>query len=59
MCGSDEKDSQDIAEQREAVILFADLMNSSELANNWSLPDYDNFVAVFQEELGEVVEHFI
>jgi tetratricopeptide (TPR) repeat protein len=57
MCSSNEN-SQD-TEQREAVILFADLMNSSELANNWSLPDYDKFVAVFQKELGEVVKDFI
>ncbi|MFQ5639751.1 MAG: tetratricopeptide repeat protein [bacterium] len=46
-------------EQREAVILFADLMNSSELANNLSLPDYDRFVTVFQKKLGSVVARFI
>lgn len=56
---SKKNDIECFPEQREAVILFADLMNSSELANNWTLPDYDNFVNVFQRELGEVVKHFI
>jgi class 3 adenylate cyclase len=53
------KQETDIAKRREAVILFADLMNSSELANNQSLIDYDRFVAIFQKELGEVVEQFV
>ncbi|UCH93613.1 MAG: tetratricopeptide repeat protein [Candidatus Aminicenantes bacterium] len=46
-------------QQREAVILFADLINSSELANIWTLSEYDDFVKSFQKELGEVVKQFI
>lgn len=46
-------------QQREAVILFADLMQSSELANIWALSDYDEFMKEFQKELGEVVKEFI
>ncbi len=46
-------------QQREAVILFADLMQSSELANIWTLSDYDEFMKAFQKELGEVVREFI
>jgi class 3 adenylate cyclase/tetratricopeptide (TPR) repeat protein len=56
---NEESISHNNSGQREAVILFADLMNSSELANNWSLHSYDEFVTVFQKELGEVVKQYI
>jgi tetratricopeptide (TPR) repeat protein len=51
--------SKCIPQQREAVILFADLINSSELANIWTLSEYDDYVKSFQKELGEVVKQFI
>lgn len=58
MCSSGEKKSQD-TEQREAVILFADLMNSSELSNVLPSEEYDKILTEFQEKLGEVVEEEI
>jgi tetratricopeptide (TPR) repeat protein len=45
---------------RQAVILFADIMNSSELANNLSLDDYCNFVIIpFQEVAYQVVKKYL
>lgn len=42
----------------EAVILFADLMNSSQLSNLSKLDDYDSFMCDFQRAAGEIVHEW-
>ncbi len=43
---------------RNIVILFADVMNSSEIANNLSLCEYYNFITNFQNCFREVCEFY-
>lgn len=40
-----------------ATILFADLMNSTEIAKNLSLQEYDDMIVCFQSTMYEVVSH--
>jgi class 3 adenylate cyclase len=42
-----------------ATILFADLMNSTELAKNLSLQEYDDMLGDFQDTMFEVVSHHL
>jgi class 3 adenylate cyclase len=42
-----------------ATILFADLMNSTELAKNLSLQEYDDMLGDFQDIMFEVVSHHL
>jgi class 3 adenylate cyclase len=42
-----------------ATILFADLMNSTELAKNLNLLEYDEMLADFQNTMFEVVSHHL
>ena len=42
-----------------ATILFADLMNSTELAKNLTLLEYDDMLANFQNIMFEVVSHHL
>ena len=42
-----------------ATILFADLMNSTELAKNLKLMEYDDMLADFQNTMFEVVSHHL
>ena len=42
-----------------ATILFADLMNSTELAKNLTLLEYDDMLADFQNTMFEVVSHHL
>ncbi len=42
-----------------ATILFADLMNSTELAKNLTLLEYDDMLADFQNTMYEVVSHHL
>jgi class 3 adenylate cyclase len=42
--------------KRRAVILFADIINSSELANSLSAEEYDGSVREFQETMIKVLE---
>ncbi|MBW1980919.1 MAG: hypothetical protein JRJ12_06830 [Deltaproteobacteria bacterium] len=42
-----------------ATILFADLMNSTELAKNLSLQEYDDMLVDFQTTMFEVVSHHL
>lgn len=48
-------DAKDNAEKRMAVILFIDLMDSSELSNVLSFEEYDGLVAGFQEVATDVL----
>lgn len=45
--------------KRKAVILFADIMNSSELSNALSFKAYDEFVKEFQERMIDVLKKHI
>lgn len=42
-----------------ATILFADLMNSTELAKNLTLQEYDDMLGDFQDTMFEVVSHHL
>ena len=42
-----------------ATILFADLMNSTELAKNLTLLEYDEMLVDFQNTMYEVVSHHL
>ena len=42
-----------------ATILFADLMNSTELAKNLNLVEYDDMLADFQNTMYEVISHHL
>ncbi|NIQ89917.1 MAG: hypothetical protein GWN93_13110 [Deltaproteobacteria bacterium] len=42
-----------------ATILFADLMNSTELAKNLTLQEYDDMLGNFQDTMFEVVSHHL
>ena len=42
-----------------ATILFADLMNSTELAKNLTLQEYDDMLGAFQDTMFEVVSHHL
>jgi len=42
-----------------ATILFADLMNSTELAKNLTLQEYDEMLGNFQDTMFEVVSHHL
>ena len=42
-----------------ATILFADLMNSTELAKNLTLLEYDDMLGNFQDTMFEVISHHL
>ena len=42
-----------------ATILFDDLMNSTELAKNLTLQEYDDMLGNFQDTMFEVVSHHL
>jgi class 3 adenylate cyclase len=46
-------------EESNATILFADLMNSTELAKNLTLQEYDEMLVDFQNTMFEVVSHHL
>jgi class 3 adenylate cyclase len=46
-------------EESQATILFADLMNSTELAKNLTLQEYDDMLVDFQNTMYDVVSHHL